>query len=310
MTRNYIGVDISKDWLDIHDPERGEQRIDNLAGAIAAWLGGLSGEDFLVMEATSRCDSALRAAAEAAGIAFARINPLHGWHYAQSRNLAKTDRVDAWMLADFGARQQPEPTPPADPARVGLGQLAQRRDQLVRMQVQEKNRLDEVDQKAVRQDIHAMLRSIARRIARIEAAIAEHLEAHPALGRDVELLCTIPCIKPVTAVELLAHMPELGQLDRRAIAKLGGLAPRAKDSGRRKGRRHLFPGRRHIRGALFMPALAGLRHPHLFNGFGARLKARNKAGRVIVIALARKILTVANAIMKSRKPYAAPCNTI
>lgn len=306
MPRNHIGVDISKNWLDIHDPQRGEQHIDNLAGAIAEWLGELSGEDFLVMEATSRCDAPLRRAAEAAGIPFARINPLHGWHHAQSRNLPKTDRVDARMLADFGLRQQPGPTPPAEPARVALGQLSQRRDQLVRMQVQEKNRLADAELPLLKKDIRASLRSVARRIASIEAAIAAHLEEHPALAGDAALLCTIPCIKPVTAVELLAHLPQLGQLDRRAIAKLGGLAPKSSDSGRHQGKRRLFPGRRHVRGALYMPALVGLRHPHLFGGFATRLRAANKPGKVIVMALARKILTIANAILRTRQPYVAP----
>lgn len=306
MAHNYIGVDISKNWLDIHDPLRGECRIDNLVGVIAEWLGGLGGEDFLVMEATSRCDTRLRRAAEAAGIAFARVNPLHSWHYARSLSLAKTDRVDARMLSDFGATRQPEPTPPADSARVRLGELSQRRDQLVRMQTQEKNRLHDAELAIVKKDIRAMMRSLERRIRHVEAAISEHLKAHPGLAADTELLCTIPTIQPVTAVELLAHLPELGKLDRRAIAKLGGLAPRANDSGLRKGQRRLFPGKRHVRGALYMPALGGLRHPHLFGGFGARLKAENKPGKVIVIALARKILTIANAILRTRQPYVTP----
>ena len=111
MTRNYIGVDIAKDWLDIHDPRRGEARIDNAAPALRRWLSKLDEDAFLVLEATSRCDTLLRGQAARAAVRYARVNPLHSWHYAQSLNLAKTDRVDARMLARFGAERQPAPTP-------------------------------------------------------------------------------------------------------------------------------------------------------------------------------------------------------
>lgn len=303
MTWNHIGVDISKDWLDICDPRRGERRIANAPEAIRGWLGGLDGTDLVVMEATSRCDRFLRAESEALGVAFTRVNPLHSWHHAQSCNLAKTDRVDAQMLARFGAERQLEPDPPSDPARAELGLLAQRRDQILRMQTQEKNRLAETELVLIRRDIRASLRTLAGRLARIEAAIRAHLTAHPELSAQADLLCTIPGIGQVTAVELLAHLPQLGRLDRRAIAKLGGVAPRSNESGRHKGRRTLFPGRRHIRKALYMAALSGMRHPALFGGAATRLRAKGKPGKVIAMALARKILTIANAILKTGKPF-------
>lgn len=303
MARNDIGVDISKDWLDIHDRQRGEVRIDNAVPALRRWLGGLGPDDFLVIEATSRCDKLLRALAAEACVGYARVNPLHSWHYAQSHNLAKTDRVDARMLARFGAERRPAPTPEIDPARAELGLLNQRRDQLKRMQTQERNRLDDTTHKLLRQDIRASLRGLARRIARIEAAIRDHLQRHPELATQAQLLCTIPGVGQVTAVKLLAHLPQLGQIDRRAIALLGGLAPKSNDSGKHKGQRYLAPGRRHVRKALYMAALSGLRHPDLFGGMARRMREAGKAGKVIAIALARKILTIANAIMRTGEPF-------
>jgi len=305
MARNYIGVDISKNWLDICDPRRGEVRIGNKAPALCRWLRGLDPDDLLVIEATSRCDKLLRERAMQACLHYARVNPLHSWYYARSHNLAKTDRVDARMLARFGAERQPAPTREIDPARAELGLLNQRRDQLLRMRTQERNRLDDMTHKLLRQDIRASLRALARRIARIEAAIRDHLQRHPGLAAQVRLLRTIPGVGPVTAVELLAHLPQLGQIDRRAIALLGGLAPKSNDSGKHEGQRYIAPGRRHVRKALYMAALSGLRHPDLFGGMARRMREAGKAGKVIAIAIARKILTIVNAIIRTGEPFRA-----
>lgn len=308
MTRTYIGVDISRDTLDIHDPDRGETRIPNTAPGIARWLRRLPADAQLVCEATSRYDRLLLAAADKRAIGVARINPLHGWHFAQSLNLPKTDRMDAAMLARFGRERRPEPTPQADPARVELGALGRRRDQLIRMATQETNRLGEATSPILRKDLEASLRQIEARIARIEKAIAAHLKAHPALDAQARLLRSIPGIGPVAAVELLAHLPQLGHLDRRAIASLGGLAPKAKDSGKHRGQRRLGPGRRHVRAALYHAGLSALRHPRLFGGAGARMRAAGKPGKVMVMALARKILTIANAVLRDATPFRPPQN--
>lgn len=303
MTRIHIGVDLSKDWLDIHHPARGDRRIPNALGDIRSWMRSLEPEAFLVFEATSRCDQTLSDEAAAANRPYARINPLHGWHFAQSLNLPKTDRIDARMLARLGAERHLEPTPSIDPARRELAALNQRRDQLKRMETQEKNRLGEATQALLRTDLKASLRSLANRIARIEAAIAAHLKKHAALEDQAALLRSIPGVGRVAAVELLAHLPQLGTLDRRSIASLGGLAPKARESGKHRGVRRLGPGRRHVRKALYMAALSALRHPHLFNGVAARMRKNNKAGKVIAIAVARKILTIANAVLREGKPY-------
>lgn len=171
------------------------------------------------------------------------------------------------------------------------------------MQAQEKNRLGAATHRLVAQDIRAGLAGLARRLARIDAAIAAHIACHPALAADAALLRTIPGIGAVTATEILAHLPEAGRVDRRAAASLAGLAPRAHESGKFKARRHLGDGRRHLRRALYMAAPSSLRHAGFRSGFVARLKADRKPAKVILMAIARRLLVVANAILRTREPF-------
>jgi transposase len=303
MPRNYIGVDLSKDTLDICDPRRGETRIPNGSCAIATWMASLGADDVIVYEATSACDRPLRLALRKAGHPGVRLNPLHAWHFARSLNRAKTDRLDAAVLARLGAERQPAPDAEADPAREELRALVQRRDQLKRMETQEKNRLSACTHPLVAKDIRAELANLARRVARIEAAIADQLARHPALEAASRLLRSIPGIGTVTAMTLLAHLGELGQVDRRAIASLAGLAPRAHESGRYRGKRFLGEGRRHVRRGLFMASLGALRHAGFLAGFVAKAKAAGKPAKVILMAVARKLVTIANAILRTSVPF-------
>ena len=306
MSRNDIGVDLSKDALDIHDPSRGVARIANEPGAIARWLAGLGPDDFIVYEATSGCDGALRRALDAAGRPGKRFNPGHAWFFARSLNLPKTDRVDAAMLARLGAERRPAPDPAPDPAREALRDLVQRRDQLKRTQAQEKNRAAAAGRPGhpfVAKSIRAGLAHLARQVAAAEKAVAAHLDRHPALRESERLLRSIPGVGPAAAATLIAHLPELGTLDRRAIASLGGLAPRARESGKYRGKRSLGDGRRHIRRALYMAGLAALRLPGSLADVAARMKDARKPGKVIVIALARRLLVIANAVLRDQNPY-------
>jgi transposase len=163
-------------------------------------------------------------------------------------------RLDAQTLARLGAERQPDPDAPLDPAREELRDLVQRRDQLKRMQVQEKNRLARCRHPLVEADIRAELATLADRLTRIEAAIAEHAARHPELAAADRLLRSIPGIGPVSSMVLLAYLGELGRLDRRAVASLAGLAPRARESGRYRGKRFLGDGRRQVRRVLYMAA--------------------------------------------------------
>ncbi len=305
MAQNYIGVDLSKDWLDFFDPARGAARIANTDAELRVFLSKLGLEDMLIFEATSGCDGRLIRLASQAGQPFHRLNPLHAWHFARSLNLPKTDRVDARMLARLGAERRPDPAPGHDAIRAELAELHGRRDQLKRMETQEKNRLHKAGCASVRADIRAMLRVLAGRIAKAEAAIEAYLAAHPALRAKAALLQSIPGVGRVTAITLLSAMPELGACDRREAASLAGLAPRARESGKWTGQRFIGGGRRHVRRALYMAALSAMRHNSFCAGFVEALRARGKAGKVIAIAVARKMLTVANAILRDQTPFNA-----
>lgn len=310
MPQTYIGCDISKDRLDLFDPDIGRATAHaNSAAGIKALFKACNPDSILVFEATSGCDQALLKTCAVAGRRFVRLNPLHAWHFAQSLNLPKTDRVDARMLARLGAERQPAPHLPQDPARAELAELADRRDQLKRMETQEKNRLSKTLSPLIRADIRASLKALATRIARFGAEIADHLARNPGLARDARLLCSIPGIGPVTSANLLARLPELGQLDRRAIASLAGLAPKARESGKFRGKRRVGQGREVVRRLLYMSALSLWRRPEVMGGITNRLLATGKPPKVALIALARKIATIANAVLRDQTPFSIPPQT-
>ena len=344
MTQIYIGCDISKDRLDVFDPRIGHPTPQaNSPAGIKALIRRCGPQCIVIFEATSGCDQSLLRALAKAEQPFVRLNPLHAWHFAQSLNLPKTDRTDARMLARLGAERQPVPHLPPDPARAALAELADRRDQLKRMETQEKNRLAKTiwprpsgqDHLAktvspmIRADIRASLKALAARTLRFEAEIAEHLARHPELARDAALLRSIPGIGPVTAANLLARLPELGQLDRRAIASLAGLAPKAHESGkfrgqrrigqrrigqrrigqRRIGQRRIGQGREVVRRLLYMSALSLWRTPGPATAALRRLQQAGKPAKVILIAMARKIVTIANAVLRDQTPFGTPKTT-
>lgn len=304
MTHVYIGIDISKDQLDVFDPRIGHASAHaNSAAGIRALFAVTQPESILIFEATSGCDQRLLQACAKANRPFVRLNPLHAWHFAQSLNLPKTDRVDARMLARFGAERQPAPHLPPDPNRALLAELADRRDQLKRMETQEKNRLAKTTRPTIRDDIRASLKALATRIKRFEAAIADHLARHADLARDANLLRSVPGIGRVTSAGLLARLPELGHLDRRAIASLAGLAPKARESGKFRGHRRIGQGREVVRRLLYMAALSLWRTPGPAAATLLRMQEAGKPAKVILIALARKIITIANAVLRDQRPF-------
>lgn len=292
------------------DPRIGRARAHaNSAAGFKALFASMAPGDILVFEASSGCDRHMMAACGSAGLGYVRLNPLHAWHFAQSLNLPKTDKVDARMLARFGAERQPAPQVPRMAQRDELAGLADRRDQLKRMETQEKNRLSKATNSAVRADIRAVLQTLAIRIARFERAIDALLARSPGLASDARLLQTVPGIGPVTSAGLLARLPELGHLDRRAIASLAGLAPRARESGKYRGQRRLGAGRETVRRLLSMAALSLWRNPGPAAPLLDRMQAKHKPAKVIPIALARKTLTIANAILRDHTAYNPPART-
>lgn len=278
-----VGCDISKHHLDLHHSTQGTtRRIANTADAVAAWIDGLSDTSCLVvMEATGRYDTAFRHALAERGIAHARVNPEQARHFARATGRrAKTDAIDAAMLADLGGRLPLRIEPPAEPARVRLTALSRRRDQLVAMRKQERTRRAEETDAHIAADLDEHLALLDARIDAFDRAIPDAMRSDPALTRQAALLRSAPGIGPVAATVLIAHLPELGRLSPKAAAALAGLAPYNNDSGSFRGKRSVRGGRTRIRQALYMAALAAARSPTPLGRFHQRLRDAGKPPKV------------------------------
>jgi transposase len=304
MPRHYIGADLSKDWIDIYHPKWGEfQRVENKPNTIRAFLRKMKDDEILIFEATSGCDDQLLSMIRSENTPFVRANPAHAWHFARACNLAKTDRVDARMLSAFGAARAFEAQHTNSVARDRLKALVRRRRQYKDMETQEKNRLKRVSDADLKQDILSLLAIFERRVVKLEIKIAQHLETHDELRGVNQILRSAPGVGPVTASVLIADMPELGTADRRQIASLAGLAPRAYESGKFKGKRRLGAGRRHVRKVLYMAALSIIAQRRLFRPFIVKMKAAGKANKTIILAVARKLLAILNILIREQMPF-------
>jgi transposase len=300
----FIGCDIAKHHLDLFDESRGESfRIDNTTAAIAAWLSSLDpAAAFVAFEATGPYDRSLRRALEEAGCRFARINPARARDFARATGrLAKTDAIDARMLAAMARMLALSPDTASDPARNALVSLHKRRDQLVEMRAAEQVRFKEADDPTGSLARH--LAWLDEDIATLERLIAQALRADDELAAMQDLLRSAPGVGPVTATTLIALMPELGHCSPRAIAALAGLAPFNNDTGRQRGKRSIKGGRRRVRRALYMAALAAIRTTPRFKAFYDAVKARSAAAKVAIIAVARKLLTILNAMAKTKTAF-------
>jgi transposase len=304
LYRDHIGIDISKDHLDVFSIARDKAwRIANQRDAIRMLLRELPREGLIVFEATSVYDKTLRHILARRRRTFARVNPRRAREFARAAGLlAKTDRLDARMLARLGAALEPAPSQEPGPDRQRLAELLQRRNQLVEMRKQEKTRLRQVDNALARRDIGSLIDILSRRIAAFERAIGTLIDTIEDLARLARLLQTTPGVGPLTAATLIAEMPELGSLDRRAIALLAGLAPIADDTGKRKGYRKIRGGRPRVRRILYLAALAARRSPS-FKPLHDRLRNKGKQPKTAIIAVARKLIVTLNAIVRDNTEF-------
>ena len=301
----FIGVDVAKDWLDIHHASHGAIRINNSQAAARSFAARCAKEGaWVVFEASGGYDHQLRDALEAAQVRFNRINPRQARDFAKAMGvIGKTDRVDARMLAELGARLTPAPTQPLPPQRRALQAQATRRRQLVEMRKQEATRLQQTADPVARADIRGVIAMLERRIAKIEARMTDLVTAAPELAAIDRRLRTAPGVGPVVAATLIAELPELGQIDRRSIAALAGLAPIARDSGRRSGPRSIGGGRPIVRTILYLAALQASRRSPAFIQFRERLQAAGKSVKAAIIATARKLVVTLNAMLASGTDY-------
>lgn len=259
----------------------------------------------IVLEATGGYELALAGACATAGLPIAIVNPRQVRAFAQAiGRTAKTDGIDAAVLALFGARAQPEPRALPDAATQALAGLITRRRQLLEMLAAERQRLAQAPPTGpVTRDLRTHIRWLERRLADVDDEIGTAIQASPVWRVHEDLLRTVPGIGPTTARTLLAELPELGRLDRRAIAALVGVAPFNCDSGQYRGRRRIAGGRASVRASLYMAALvASRRNPNL-TVFYHRLRAQGKPAKVALVAVMRKLLTILNAMIKQRVPW-------
>lgn len=304
----YVGCDISKAGIDLFDAERGTHaRIANTAEAIGAHLAGYRGRAAcFVFEATGAYGDALRRELAQGGFAGCQVNPMRARRFAQSLGrMAKTDRIDAVTLAQMGARLALTPTPAWQSDGETLKALITRRDQLVASRAAEKTRLAQASLELVRASLIRAIEMLDAEIARFDSLIAAATNT-PELAPKARLLRSVPGVGPATAAVLLACLPELGALDPKRIASLAGLAPFANESGTSQRARFVQGGRARVRRALYMAALASLRSrsPSPLRQTYDRLTAKGKPPKLALIATARKLLTIANAILREQKAFA------
>ena len=302
-----VGIDVSKHHLDIFDGATAKTaRLQNRPEPIEAWLTALGEGRLVIFEATGAYDAALQGALTKAGAAFARVNPTTARSFAKAAGfLAKTDQVDARMLAAMGAALRPEPAEPTSPAAQRLARLHKRRDQLVAHRKQERTRRRETCETELLAGLDRHLAFLDTEIEALEVALAELIAAEPAMKRDAQLLVSTPGVGPRVSTCLLALLPELGRRSPKTIAALAGLAPINQDSGLRRGQRCIRGGRKRVRDALYMAAVAAVRSKSRFRSDYKRLRDAGKPAKLALIAIARKLLIVTNAIIRDQQPYTA-----
>jgi transposase len=304
----FVGIDVSKNHLDVFDAARGASiRLANTSLALADLIRDWAQRNaFVLFEATGRYDLDLRHALADAGVRFARVNPARARDFARAAGfLAKTDAVDAQMLAAMAQCLQPTPAEPGPAARERLAALNKRRDQLVAIRQQERTRQRECSDPVSQRCLAAHLAWLDAAIEAIQAKIAAAIAHEPELERDQALLTSVPGVGPVTAATLLALMPELGRRSPKQLAALAGLAPFNNDSGTRRGQRAIRGGRKRVRDALYVAAFIAARYAPRFKAFYKTLTEAGKPRKLALIAVARKLLTVLNAILRDRQPFHA-----
>jgi transposase len=258
----------------------------------------------IVLEATGGYEIPVVSALAAVGLPVVVVNPRQVRAFAKALGiLAKTNGIDAGVLALFGERVQPPLRPLPDPALAALAALVARRRQLIEMLVAERHRRSQMTVAAVRRDLTQHMRWLERRLTQTTRDIGRLLETTPAWRVEDDLLRSVPGVGPTTAAVLIADLPELGHLSRREIAALVGVAPFNRDSGSLSGSRHIWGGRVTVRGALYMAALVATRYNPVIRVFYHRLRAAGKKPKVALTAAMRKLLTILNAMVKHQQSW-------
>ena len=305
--QSFIGIDVSKQQLEVAAHEREYQfRCANKAssfGELRAELIALR-PALIVLEATGGLEMPVAHSLQAAGLPVVVVNPRQVRDFAKALgHLAKTDRLDALVLAHFAAAVQPAVRPVKALQETDLDALMGRRSQLSDMLTQEKNRRGSAATKATRDDIEEHIEWLEERIKELDEKLKDQLECSAVWKQKDEILQSVKGIGFVTSLSLLADCPELGQLNRHQIAKLVGVAPLNRDSGQQRGTRHIWGGRAQVRSKLYMATLAAIRSNPVIKSFYQRLIAHNKPKKIAIVACMRKLLTIINVMVRDNKPW-------
>ena len=307
-TETIIGIDVSKAYLDCWAGPAGRAWRVNYADAALAQLVKTLTElqpARIIVEATGGLEAPLAAELGAAGLPVVVVNPRQVRDFARATGrLAKTDRLDAELLAQFGDALRPPVRPLPDAQQRELRALVARRRQLIAMQTQERNRQRQMPARVAAQ-IEAHLTLLREQVAELDWDLAALLQDNVVWRARAQLLRSIPGVGPVLTTTLLAELPELGQANHKEIAALAGVAPYNRDSGRWRGKRAVWGGRRQLRAALYMAALVSTRCNPAIRACYQRLCAMGKAKKVALTACMRKLLTICNAVIKTNTPWQA-----
>jgi transposase len=303
-----VGIDVSKDRLDVHLLPGGESwSVARDAPGLAELVERLQAVEPAVigLEATGGFETVAVAALAAARLPVVVANPAQIRAFAQALGQrAKTDPLDAAAIARFLQATEPEPRALPDADQRLLADLVARRRQIVEMIAAEKQRQKRLAEPRVRRSIERLVLALQKELSELDREIDHQVRGSPAWRAAEDLLRSVPGIGPVVARTLLAELPELGKLSRRAIAALAGLAPWTRQSGAWRGKSFIGGGRRSVRTALFIAAMVAARHNPALRAFRDRLIAAGKPRMVALVAVARKLLTILNAVLREQKPWA------
>lgn len=303
----YVGIDVSKDRLDVHLRPTGERRtvprdeegLDRLGRELTALSPRL-----VVLEATGGYEIAVAAALVAAGVPTAVVNPRQVRAYAKAiGRLAKSDRLDAEVIALFAEQVRPEPRAIPDEQTLALAELVARRRQIVDMIGAETNRRSRARDPRIRDRLERHIAWLRAELGDVETDLDATVRASPAWRQTEDLLVSVPGVGPTTARVLIADLPELGCLHRRQLAALVGVAPLNRDSGAFRGRRFIQGGRAEVRRALYMATLTAIRCNPAIARFYQRLVASGKPGKLALTACIRKLVSILNAILRDKTPW-------
>jgi transposase len=303
----FVGIDVSKEKLDVFVSPDGEVNcFENKregTGKLVAWLTGLQ-PSLIVLEATGGYERVALFAIQDADLPVALVNPRQVRDFAKGTGqLAKTDRIDAIVLAEFARLVAPAPSEKTSEKQRELEGLVVRRRQLVNLLVAEQNRSQQSHDWFIQKTLKKVIHALQRQIEAVEDRIAKLLQNDDQWKAKLDILLSTPGVGPATSMTLLAELPELGKLNRQEIAALAGVAPYPNDSGPKRGQRSVWGGRRSLRCVLYMAALTARRHNPAIKAFAVRLRAAGKSFKAIQIACVRKLLVILNTMLKNNTPW-------